>query len=93
MVKISLLTAVATFSYTILARPPPGHNEGDESHPCFFSDDDTVGGNADESLPPCVRQRKIAEACGIGSDNGNLTSSEMRECVCNGKTTSLMRAS
>ncbi|KAI9172786.1 hypothetical protein HJFPF1_02300 [Paramyrothecium foliicola] len=84
MVNSSLLTVVAALTQIISARPPPGRPDREQSHPCFPSDLDTVGGNADESLPPCVRQRKITEACGLDRDDGNLTSSEMHECVCNG---------
>lgn len=87
MVKATLFIVATALLCTTSANPrrPPGRPDGEESNPCFPSDLDTVGGNADQSLPPCFRQGKIMEACGVGRNNTNLTSSEMQECVCDGK--------
>ncbi|KAL2206791.1 hypothetical protein CC79DRAFT_1358617 [Sarocladium strictum] len=79
----AIFTALVAIAHTVSAepRPPPDRGDGKQSHPCFPSDRDTVGGNSDESLPPCVRQTKIWEAC--GSDN-DLESDEMQQCLCDG---------
>jgi hypothetical protein len=81
----AIFTALVAIAHTVSAepRPPPDRGDGKQSHPCFPSDRDTVGGNSDETLPPCVRQTKIWEAC--GSDN-DLESDEMQQCLCDGKT-------
>ncbi|KAK0386833.1 hypothetical protein NLU13_5146 [Sarocladium strictum] len=83
---VALFTALVALVQTTSAepRPPPGRPDREQSHPCFPGSKDTVGGNSDESLPPCFRQAEIMEACGVGNENGNLTSSEMKQCVCDG---------
>ncbi|KAH8168386.1 hypothetical protein LIA77_11650 [Sarocladium implicatum] len=74
----SFLTCVLALTYTPMSEARPPRRRPNQS--CFSSD--VTNNNADESLPPCLRQTRIRKACGVGRSayRENLTDSETQQC-------------